>query len=744
MSIEKLPNPEIEKPYLSQLGKEAARLHDSGFKILPLNGKKPTIKEWQIKKFSPDQVMKTLTHCKSPGLGVQLGPKSGIIDIEYDSAEQHEAARVLLGDDIDKCPAFRSRKGGHYLAKWDDRLEAIGKATIDIPVSHGDPLKVRIGAGGKGAQSAFPPSKDKEWLEGRSIREIAPPALSEETVAKLISYGSGVFELEDEDEGGVSEEALRAMHRATVRMGDCQDGSRRLFTVACRAVEFDLSDSSALATIFAYEEEEPFPRYYTDEEILQRVRDAEEKVVRGCKRSFELTDLGNAERFAWQHRDKLRYVWTWKKWLVWNGRYWAEDNTGAAHRLAGETARSIHSVAAEALDEKSQESLGRWALKSASKQSINAMIELARSRPPLVISHEELNKDNWLLNCKNGTLDLRTGELRPHDPADLITKCTKVDCDLSSPSAGLWDTFLSQIFTEDQELIDYVQALMGVSLIGDQIEHIFPILYGHGANGKSVFTGTILNALGDYATQAPRDLFVVGRGSDHPTKYTVLYGARVVFASETDDGQKLNEGLVKSITGGDRIKARGMHEDFWDFEPTHTAFMATNYKPEVRGTDNGIWRRLKLIPFLKTFKPEEQDRELPEKLKEHLSQVLGWMARGCQRYLAQPKGSKLNEPASVKGATDDYRSESDRFTAWHDECCQQEEGARWKVSEALEHYEGWCLKEGEQPLKPKDFRAKMEGRYGKDRSNRGNHYPNVKPGVNLDGSLVEGIKEMFD
>ncbi len=407
-----------------------------------------------------------------------------------------------------------------------------------------------------------------------------------------------------------------------------------------------------------------------------------------------LTDLGNGERFAARYGGQVRYVAAWDKWLLWDGRRWREDATAEVMRLAKFTAKSIHAEAAIAEDEDVQKKITKWAFDSQSRSRLEAMLALAKSEPPIAIAYSSLDADPWLLNCENGTVCLRTGELRPHDPADLLTKSTGIEFAADAgEDAVLWAEFLHTTFAGDRELIRFVQRLLGVSLIGEQKEHLFPIAYGTGANGKSVLFGVVQDSLGEYAITAAPNLFTVKRGDSHPTELADLHGRRLAVLNETQDGAKLNEGLIKSITGGDRIKARRMREDFWEFAPSHTAYLVTNHRPVVSGTDHGIWRRLRLLPFTVTIPAERQDRDLPEKLRTEGPAILRWMVQGCLDW--QRHG--LGEPAAVKVATEGYRAESDTIGRWLEECCLVQGSAQAKAAGLLDSFNKWAqtVHEGE-------------------------------------------------
>ena len=416
---------------------------------------------------------------------------------------------------------------------------------------------------------------------------------------------------------------------------------------------------------------------------------------------FHETDLGNARRMVHHYRDKLRYVGTWRKWLAWDGTRWKLDDTGAVDRYAQESVRRIFDEAREERDDARRNSLAKHALSSQSRFKLEAMVSIAASQPELAISHEQLNRQPYLLNCSNGTVDLRTGHLLPHDPMHLITQSTGVDYPTEAVSPELWCQTLHTIFAGDIAMVEFVQRLSGLGILGEVVEHLLPICHGDGANGKSVFVESLMGAMGDYAMKAPRDFCIATKHEGHPTEIADLYGKRLVVITETGDGQRLDEALVKELTGGDTLRARRMREDFWEFAPSHLAVMVTNHQPAVKGTDNGIWRRLKLVPFNVVIPTDQQDPELGRKLQAERPLILRWMVQG---YLDYRRGG-LRPPEAVQVATDGYRSEMDSFGQFLEECCTIGRGLL--VKGLFKHYSNWCEQAGEKPISGNKFAKRM-------------------------------------
>jgi putative DNA primase/helicase len=380
---------------------------------------------------------------------------------------------------------------------------------------------------------------------------------------------------------------------------------------------------------------------------------------------------------------------------------WAIDDGGDVEHRMKETVRGIYAEAAMETDEAQRKQIADHARRSEGRKRQTDALLLARSE--LAIRPEEMDRNPYLLNCANGTVDLRTGVLRPHDPFDYITKLAPIHYHISM-EAPTFVAFLERILPS-LELRQFVQAVIGYAAIGVNTEEMLPIFHGRGANGKSTLVNVVMEALGDYAQQAAPDL-LMSKHRSHPTELADLFGARFVAAVETDEGRRLNEGLVKQLTGRDKIKARRMNEDFWEFQPTHTPVLATNHKPEIRGTDHAIWRRLKLVPFDVQIPDKEQDKKLAEKLREELPGVLAWIVRGALIY--QKVG--LPEAERVTDATSGYRTEMDTLAGFVDECCVVRPEAWCKFADLYTAYVAWCEESNEHPEKKRRFADRLTER----------------------------------
>lgn len=404
------------------------------------------------------------------------------------------------------------------------------------------------------------------------------------------------------------------------------------------------------------------------------------------------TDTGNAERLVDQYGQDIRFCHPWGAWLHWDGQRWKRDQTGSVRHLAKLVVRSIYEEIAVARTKEQRTAVWKHANRSESAAARASMLKLAESERGIPIEPEEMDSDPFLLNVLNGTLDLRTGQLRPHDQTDNITKLAPVvfDADAECPT---FLAFLGRVLP-DLEVRRFLRYMAGYAMTGVTVEQCLAFLYGSGANGKSTFLDVMEDLLGDYAQTAAPDLLTSRGGDRHPTELADLFGARWVSSIEVDEGKRLAETLVKQMTGGDKMKARFMRTDFFQWTPTHKLFLAANHKPEIVGTDYAIWRRIRLIPFDVTIPESERDGHLYEKLHTELSGILNWAISGCldwQRY-------GLGVPQVIREATEEYRQEQDVLARFIEDKCVTDPQA-WVLSSTLYAvYLAWCKSSGEEPI----------------------------------------------
>jgi putative DNA primase/helicase len=426
-------------------------------------------------------------------------------------------------------------------------------------------------------------------------------------------------------------------------------------------------------------------------------------------RGYNLTDLGNSERFVSQHGENVRYCYLWGKWLVWTGGRWKRDDAGQVHRLAKKTVRSLYGEASDAEDEERRKAVAKHASRSEGADKIKAMLELARSEVP--VAPDELDSDPWLLNASNGTVDLRTGQLRGHRREDLITKLAPVEYNPNA-AAPTWEAFLERVLP-GEELRTFVRRAAGYSATGDTSEQVMLINHGAGNNGKSTFQEALSAALGDYSMRAPTEMLMAKRAGGVPNDVARLKGARFVTASETEEGRRLAESLVKDLTGQDTISARFMRAEWFDFKPSHKLWLSTNHKPEIRGTDNAIWRRIRLVPWAVAIPPAERDRKLAQKLRSELSGILAWIVEGCLEW----RREGLQAPAEVRKATAGYRSEMDVLGDFLADRCFRGERLEVGKDELYKAYQMWSEDAGERTETKRKFGMLLKERGVEDGRN---------------------------
>ena len=424
--------------------------------------------------------------------------------------------------------------------------------------------------------------------------------------------------------------------------------------------------------------------------------------MREQRRHYMRTDLGNAERFVDSHRDRVLWCPARKSFLCWDGKRYAWDERGEVVKLAHATARSIFHEAADAEGEEEQKAITKWALASQNESRINAM--LSQARPYLAVGMEELDRDPWLVNCQNGTLDLRTGRLKDHDPADRITKIVPADYDPDA-SCPRFQRFLKETLVDDA-VIKFVKRYSGYTLTGITRERLLAILYGFGKNGKTTLVELLHEVLGDYARNTDVETLLIKKYQGVGNDVAALKGARFVSAAEVEKGRRLAESKVKQLTGSDTVTARFLFGENFDFKPEFKLWLSTNNKPVIQGTDDAIWDRIRLIPFTQRFDGAKADPKLPDKLRDELAGVFAWMVEGCLEW--QEHG--LEEPKTVTDATKQYREEMDTLASFLDEVCVMGPHYRVLAERLYQRYAMWCDNSGERKDPKKAFVARLEER----------------------------------
>ncbi len=409
-----------------------------------------------------------------------------------------------------------------------------------------------------------------------------------------------------------------------------------------------------------------------------------------------LTDLGNAERFAARHGNNVRYC-TGLGWLVWDGKRWDRDTTGAVNRLAHETTRSIYLDASRA-DPDQAKALAKWAMASESASHLAAIVNIAENIRDIRIETSRLDTDPFLLNVANGTLDLRSGALHDHNRQDHLTRISPIAYEPDAPY-DLWENFISVVMGGDTELADYLKRAVGYSMSGLTNEECLFISYGTGCNGKTTFLETIRHISGNYGQSAPAEMFVSRKAGRATNDLARLPGRRFVSTVETDEGGVLNEALVKSLTGRDQISARFLFKEFFDFTPAAKFWLCTNHKPRIRGSGHAIWRRIKLIPFDVRISDEQKDPELRDRLILQSEGILAWAIEG----FAEWHKSGLGTAQAVTAETGKYRDESDIISTFLRERTEDLDDELVEAKNLYDAYVGWAEENGERPWSGRRF-----------------------------------------
>ncbi|MEC1100635.1 DNA primase family protein, partial [Bacillus paralicheniformis] len=402
------------------------------------------------------------------------------------------------------------------------------------------------------------------------------------------------------------------------------------------------STHTTISDLMEEQQEQPYEVYISHPDNSQ-VEDTEEII--DTPPVFHLTELGNAERIVYYHGKNIRYC-NELDWLIWNGKRWEEDSKRKIEAITAKTLRALYGEAKATEDKFRKKQLNDWAKKCERRNiRMNTILDV---RPMVSVRKQELDSHKYLFNCDNGVIDLKTGELLPHDRDLLFTKISPVSYqpDADCPN---WKAFLESIFIDDRgapnyEIIDFMQKAIGYSLTGDTTEQVMFFLFGNGRNGKSTFINTVQHLFGDYGRQTNSDTFIKKKNdSAINNDIARLDGARFVSAVESEEGQQLSESLVKQITGGEKMSARFLRQEYFEFTPEFKVFFTTNHKPIVKGSDEGIWRRIRLIPFTVTIPKEKVDKKLPQKLSAEMPGILRWAIEGCLKW--QKEG--LGEPEAI-------------------------------------------------------------------------------------------------
>lgn len=683
----------------------ALKYWEYGWSVFPVKGKIAAVdwKQFQTERPTREQVEQWFEDTSQyTGIAVALGRVSNLLRVDVDGSVAHTEL-VRLGG-VPETLSFSTPSGGtgylfHYLdgirteKLWKGegeheelRVQSDGAYTVLPPSAHPD------GGSYQWTKDAQP-ARVPDWLRDRAVERVLAELVKElrptlrapdrEEVIQALEH----IDPDDYDTWIQVGMALRtagdeyantwvkwSKQSAKYKEGDCEskwNGFRTNNTGVTTRTLFYLAQQTGWCPPNKHE---------------------------------PLTDLGNARVLARLGDGRILHSSLWG-WLAWDDKRWAME--GAEKRV-----QELQKAALEYRFNRAVESMARHlktdheadnfsSVKRNKAKTISAIRKhedesrirgarlLASSEPNISVDHRTFDRRHMLLNCYNGTLDVASMEFRNHDPMDYITQL----CPISYQSAATcpqFVQFLEQIIP-DADVRQFLQCYFGCCLTGDISVQLMPVFHGSGANGKSTLIATMMHVLGeDYAMKAKRDFLMVQRNSGHPTSVARMRGKRFVVCVETEEHGRIDETLVKELTGGDAIAARRMREDEWEFIPSHKLVLVTNHKPEVRGTDDAIWRRLPLIPFNQKF-PEgdpRRDPMLAEKLQAEAPGILNWMLEGCQQWLRA--GKRLERPETVKAASTAYREEQDKIGAFIADKCVVGEGHKGRTEKIMEAYALWC------------------------------------------------------
>ena len=721
---------------------ESLAAHRRRWVLTPLTGKKPIMKDWTTGPAPTEE--EVVAWARKSNVGLRTGRVSGVVVVDVDRAK---GGRL---EEHPRTPTVRTGSGGEHLYF----------AAPDLPLGNSvGKLAPHVDVRADGGQVVFPGSVHPEsgrvyrWEQGLSPDEIPLAPFPADWLAKLTSKNGSSRRATSRSKAGSlvpyrgTRYGLEALRRECEAVRTAQTGSRNdtlnraAFALGQLVVGGELHHSAA-ADLFeaatecglVSEDGETAVRATIRSGLDAGTKEPRTAPGRGSDASAsgasgrgvppvspepppveELepvvdqeahqTELGLAQRIVACHGNDLLHCFPWGAWLVWDGTHWMQDESGAVWRLAKKVVLDLYQEAINEPDPERKKGLLKFALRCEKETCIRAALSLARSDVSVVPG--DLNQDVWLLNTPTGTLDLRTGNLRAHRREDHLTKLCPTPYDPVAEHPE-FDRFLLRIVNRDVLTILYLQRAFGYALTAAVKEHVIFFLVGAGANGKSTLVGAIVFAVGrDYAVQVAPKLLFEDQKDTHPTGVADLYGKRIAATHELDAGSKLAEGLVKQLTGGDRVKARRMRQDFWEFDPTHTLFLCTNTKPVIRGSDEGIWRRIRLVPFRIQIPKAEQDGDLPEKLRAEAPGILAWLVEGARSWMELG----LDDPDEVLSATAAYRSESDVVGEFIAARCIVSDDSRAKAKNLYEAYCNWHREAlGGEPVSQKTFGGRLSDR----------------------------------
>ena len=652
-------------------------------------GKHPRIKNWQ-EEASTDETKVKEWWQKTPlaNIGIPMGERSGFVALDVDTRHGGDKSLEALEEEYGKLPntvTARTGSGGkHYLFKYTDKLN------LKNVVNFRNGLDIRTTGGLIVVSPSMHHSGNRyKWEENKNPIERQAAEMPEWLINEIQKVGKPV----------ANKKISENNKRKTVNEGG---RNNYLTSLAGTLRRKGMSEDGILNALKAENKVQCTPPL--DDFVVKQIAQSVARYAPETKeKEYALTDSGNAERFADMYKSQVRYCNVFKKWFIWNGKYWAKDDSGKIINYAIESVRSIIHYADLLPDGDKRKELIKHSLKSENAGKLKALLDIASGLDAMSINPDMFDKNLWYLNAENGVINLKSGNLISHNENLYITKMCKVGIDKKCKTP-LWDNLLDKITKGEELMKRYLQKAIGCALSGDVSEQAIFILYGKGSNGKSTFLNIIAELLQDYSQNTPSETFMIKKNEAVNNDVARLKGARFVTAIEVEENKRLAESLIKSMTGGDKLTTRFLYGEFFDYKPQFKVFLACNHRPIIRDTTHSIWRRIKLIPFEATISEQERDKYLFDKIVDNeLPGILAWAVEGC--LLWQKEG--LTMPDSITTATEKYRSEMDAFGNFLEEVCVL--GEEYKVTnKALRAaYEEWCKDNGEYALYQRAFGDKL-------------------------------------
>jgi putative DNA primase/helicase len=702
---------------------------NEGIKLVRLDGRtrKPIDREWPVTNIPLEDIKRHVN--RRGGVGWQCGEASGWISaVDNDWREAMQLAPRFLPDTL------RSAKGREEPSHYIYRSPGLGFHTFR-GLDGSEIISLKASNNGRGHQIVVAPTIHPEKGPYHFVGGYNPAAVAEvkkEELRKhvgMLAVAALLARLlppaRDEGGGGRHDLAL-ALSGYMLRNGESVEAVSEMLVAAWeqrKAPREGVEDvrQAVRDTAARLARNEPATGGRRLGELVSKLPEKiadflgwERRNMTEQRRHYMRTDLGNSERFVDAHRDRVLWCPARKSFLCWDDRRYAWDERGEVVKLAHLTARSIFHEAARTEDEDEQKKIAGFAAVSQNTARIRAM--LTEAKPYLAVGMDELDRDPWLVNCQNGTLDLRTGKLKDHDPADRITKIVPVEYDPEA-SCPRFLRFLKETLVDD-EVIKFVKRYSGYTLTGITRERLLAILYGFGKNGKTTLVELLHEVLGDYARNTDVETLLIKKYQGVGNDVAALKGARFVSTAEVEKGRRLAESKVKQLTGRDTVTARFLFGENFDFKPEFKLWLSTNNKPVIQGTDDAIWDRLRLVPFTQRFEGSKADPKLPDKLRNELAGVFAWMVEGCLEW--QEHG--LEEPKTVADATNQYREEMDTLAAFFEDRCVIREGLLTPASRLYKQYQMWCDDAGENGETQKMFGMRLSERgFVSEKIKRGQH-----------------------